>query len=172
MKIKLMTWMFCCLVLSLSAFAVEDSEKYRLFNSTTFVKNPLELRDPFKRKVNRSKKAKAKLEGFSSGIYSNVHNSLLNVSIEDIKVVGIIIGPERRAIVKIGGVPGTDPLNQDGSGGSIPGEVVYVKEGMRIGSDDAEIKAILPGGIVVVEKIRNVYDQDEYLETVIPVSDE
>ena len=46
----------------------------------------------------------------------------------------------------------------------------YIKEGMRIGTNSAEVKAILPGGIVLVEKIRNVYDLDEYLETVIPVS--
>jgi hypothetical protein len=35
-----------------------------------------------------------------------------------------------------------------------------------------DVKAILPGGIILVEKIRNVYDQDEYLETVLPVSSE
>ena len=43
---------------------------------------------------------------------------------------------------------------------------------MRLGRDNAEIKAILPGGIVVVEKIRNVYNQEEYLETIIPISTE
>ena len=51
-------------------------------------------------------------------------------------------------------------------------EVFYIKEGMKLGSSGAEVKAILPGGIVLVEKIRNVYDQDEYLETVIPISNE
>lgn len=167
MKFKLMTWMFC-LIFSSSPMAQAENSAYKLFNSTTYVKNPLDLRDPFKRKVNRSKKAKAKLEGFATGVYSNVHNSLGNVNIEDIKVVGIIIGPERRAIVKISSATNSDP-----SGGEVTSsDVIYVKEGMRVGFEDAEIKAILPGGIVIVEKIRNVYDQDEYLETVIPVSDE
>ena len=41
---------------------------------------------------------------------------------------------------------------------------------MKIGEDGAELKAILPGGIIVVEKIVNVYGQEEYLETVIPIS--
>ena len=50
--------------------------------------------------------------------------------------------------------------------------VYYIKEGMKLGENGAEVKAILPGGIVLVEKIRNVYDQDEYLETVIPVSND
>ena len=45
-----------------------------------------------------------------------------------------------------------------------------MREGMKLGLNNAEIKAILPGGIVLVEKIRNVYDEDEYLETILPVS--
>ena len=45
-----------------------------------------------------------------------------------------------------------------------------LKEGMSLGKNKAELKAILPGGIVLVEKFKNVYDQDEYLETIIPVS--
>ena len=51
-------------------------------------------------------------------------------------------------------------------------DTYLLKEGMRLGLDNAEIKAILPGGIVVVEKIRNVYNQEEYLETIIPISSE
>ncbi len=70
------------------------------------------------------------------------------------KVVGVLIGRERRAMVK------------SGDGGSI----IILKEGMKIGEDGAELKAILPGGIILVEKIVNVYGQEEYLETVIPIS--
>ena len=49
-------------------------------------------------------------------------------------------------------------------------EIYLLREGMKVGEDKSEIKAILPGGIVVVEKIRNIYEQDEYIETVIPFS--
>ena len=48
--------------------------------------------------------------------------------------------------------------------------VVILREGMKIGADQAELKAILPGGIILVEKITNVYGEEEYLETVIPIS--
>lgn len=58
-----------------------------------------------------------------------------------------------------------------GKGGA-SSDIYILKEGMKVGVDDAEVKAILPGGIVVVEKIVNVYDQQEYIETVIPVSAE
>ncbi|AYF43175.1 hypothetical protein BALOs_0154 [Halobacteriovorax sp. BALOs_7] len=50
-------------------------------------------------------------------------------------------------------------------------EVVIIKEGMKIGPDQVEVKAILPGGVVLVEKIINVYDEEEYLETILPLSD-
>jgi type IV pilus assembly protein PilP len=65
-----------------------------------------------------------------------------------------MIGKERRALAKVAG--GTDTF--------------IIKEGMKLGQNGAEVKAILPGGIVLVEKIVNVYDQEEYLETVLPVS--
>ena len=41
---------------------------------------------------------------------------------------------------------------------------------MKISHGEAEVKAILPGGVVIVEKIKNIYDQDEYLETILPIS--
>ena len=49
-------------------------------------------------------------------------------------------------------------------------QVIIIKEGSKLGPDNAEVKAILPGGIILVEKIVNVYGQEEYLETVVPIS--
>jgi hypothetical protein len=49
-------------------------------------------------------------------------------------------------------------------------KIIIFKEGAKIGAEAAELKAILPGGIVLVEKITNVYGEEEYLETVIPIS--
>lgn len=79
---------------------------------------------------------------------------LKDVVIADITVVGVLVGKDRRAVIKIGSRDGT----------------LLVKEGMLVGPDKAELKAILPGGIVLVEKIKNIYDDDEYIETIIPLS--
>jgi len=126
---------------------------YKLYRSNTNVKNPLELRDPFKRKISK-KKSQQQPKNQSNGYFTNINESIENKSVESLKIVGIMIGAERRAMAQIAG----------------EGSVLLVKEGMKIGPNGAEVKAILPGGIVLVEKIRNVYDQDEYLETVIPLS--
>lgn len=134
-----------------------ESGQYQLFKSKTFVKNPLDLRDPFKRKIMKKKSTQEKNQASLSGNYSNFNQNLDGLPIENLIVTGVIIGDERRAIVKL--------PNEKGEYTSY-----YIKEGMRIGMNNAEVKAILPGGIVLVEKIRNVYDLDEYLETVIPVS--
>lgn len=160
-----MRW-FILLVFCLSAaisFAEEETEQsgtaYSLFKSKTFVKNPLDLRDPFKRKVNKKKSSQGgKIHEL--GVYSNQGDSIDTKPVENIRIVGVMIGKERRAMAKI-------------STNNVLGkEVYYIKEGMKIGPNAAEVKAILPGGVVLVEKIRNVYDQDEYLETVLPLSSE
>lgn len=136
-----------------------------LFKGKTYLKNPMELRDPFKRKLNKKKSKGAGDSNLrENGIYSNINNNLENRSLENMKIVGVILGKERRAIAK----HSDDVAAADGSGTPL----YYLKEGMKVGENEAEVKAILPGGVVLVEKIKNVYDQDEYLETVIPVSGE
>lgn len=85
-----------------------------------------------------------------------------NVPLSKIRVVGILLGKERRAMAKIEG----------GGSGTQGGETFILKEGMKLGENQAELKAILPGGIVVVEKLKDVYDKDEFIETLIPVSPE
>lgn len=133
---------------------------FNLFKSKTYVKNPLDLRDPFKRRINKKKGQGNKDRLGTTGVYSNQLDTIENKPLESIRIVGVMVGKERRAMAKIlsGGKPGSD--------------VYYLKEGMKIGPNNAEVKAILPGGVVLVEKIRNVYDQDEYLETVLPLSSE
>ena len=148
---------FCSTVFS------EESGQFNLFKSKTYVKNPLELRDPFKRRINK-KKAQAsqnKTKNQLLGIYSNINNAIESKPIESIRIIGVVLGSDRRALAKVAGEEEGEKEN-----------VYYIKEGMKIGENGAEVKAILPGGIVLVEKIRNVYDQDEYLETVIPVSND
>lgn len=145
------------------AQAQEEDRQYTLFKSKTYVKNPLDLRDPFKRKIIKKKNDLMSKKNHLDGVYDNTNSSIENKPVESIKIVGIIIGPQRRAMAQIIG-------ETAGAGGEVP--TYYIKEGMKIGENGAEVKAILPGGIVLVEKIRNVYDQDEYLETVIPVSND
>lgn len=131
-----------------------DNKEFNLFKSKTYVKNPLDLRDPFKRKINKKKSQLKKNQ--NDGYFTNIVTAIDTKPVESIRVVGVMIGKERRAMAKVTG----------------ENDVYYLKEGMKVGPNGAEVKAILPGGIVLVEKIRNVYDQDEYLETVIPVSNE
>lgn len=148
-----------------SAFSQQESEsEFKLFKSKTYVKNPLELRDPFKRRINKKKSqaSQTKTQNQLLGIYSNLNYGIETKPIESIKIIGVVLGSERRAMAKVTGE----------EEGNKAGTIYYIKEGMKIGENNAEVKAILPGGIVLVEKIRNVYDQDEYLETVIPVSDD
>ena len=124
------------------------------------IKDPLELRDPFKRERRRGLR-----QGRQTGrmmVNNNFNNlpSIESISLDEIRIVGVLLGEKRRAIARI--------IDADGNNSSQ--DTYIIKEGMRLGLNKAEVKAILPGGVVLVEKIRNVYDQDEYIETVIPIT--
>lgn len=128
----------------------------------TTIKNPLDLRDPFKKKRRKLKKRKKNYGGYlTDGQYSNLP-TIQSFPVSQIRIVGVLLGNNRRAIAKIA----------QGNDGKYSNETYMIREGMKIGENDAELRAIVPGGIVLVEKIRNVYDQDEYIETIIPVSSE
>lgn len=128
------------------------------FNNKTKIDNPFNLRDPFKAPGTKTE-GKKEGRGFyisGKGQYSNISDTNFHdISISSLKVVGVLIGKERRALV---------------NNGEKGAKVIILKEGMKIGPEQAELKAILPGGIVLVEKIVNVYGEEEYLETVIPIS--
>ena len=143
------------ILITVGAFAAPVDPLSNFFRDKTKIEKPFELRDPFKAPQSKSEKAKEK-EGYytsGNGQYSNIKEETVS-SVESLKVVGVLIGRERRAMVKDGEKAG----------------IIILKEGMKIGDDGAELKAILPGGIILVEKIVNVYGQEEYLETVIPIS--
>jgi Tfp pilus assembly protein PilP len=144
--------LFVCTLFIIPNFALAKLED--LFEGMTSIENPFELRDPFKRPLKkRAKKGKKVLGKTKKGVYSNIQQ-IGEVKLEDLVIVGVLIGKERRAIVKVGTKP--NPY--------------IIKEGMKLGRNDAEIKAIVPGGIILVEKVTNIYGEDEYLETVIPIS--
>ncbi|WPU65539.1 hypothetical protein [Peredibacter starrii] len=160
-----MNWILLLLmILSVGAFAAPAKKIDKMFDSKTKIENPFELRDPFKApQSSRTESGKDKKEGFyvsGKGQYSNIGDVALDqINVADIRLVGVLIGKERRALVS---------TSKDGKDSK--GPVIILKEGMKIGPDSAELKAILPGGIVLVEKIVNVYGEEEYLETVIPIS--
>lgn len=152
------TLCFIIFFFSVGAAAAPKNTLEDFFKDKTRIENPLELRDPFKSPQSRGQQRRQTGNPYRQGenTYSNVTQENLRAwNIYELRVVGVMIGKERRAII---------------TRGQAAGNVVVVKEGMTIGPDNAEVKAILPGGIILVEKIINVYGQEEYLETVVPIS--
>ena len=120
----------------------------------TGIENPMELRDPFKSPSSQLQ-ATSRTPGNSIKENPEILN-LEEVPLEQITVVATLLGSERRAHIKVG----DDPSHR------------LIKEGDLLGPNKAEVKTIHLAGIVLVEKFINTYDQEEYLETVIPVSSE
>lgn len=141
--------LLCSLLSANSVWAQDNIERF--FKDKTKLENPLELRDPFRAPVVKFKK-----ESKSDRANQDPEELLQSVNVADIRVQGVLVGKERRALVKFN------------SNDKMP--AVIIKEGYRIGPDRVEVKAILPGGVILVEKMINVYGQEEYLETVIPIS--
>tara|TARA_R110000868_G_scaffold55424_8_gene172371 strand:+ start:34440 stop:34925 length:486 start_codon:yes stop_codon:yes gene_type:complete len=146
-----------------SASQAAEKKLPEFFKRTkTNITNPFEMRDPFKRKAVKLKSTSTKDYKLDKTIFSNLP-TLDGVPLDQIKITGVILGDERRAIAKIASEQTTA-----GAAGDI--QTYIIKEGMKLGFNQAEVKAILPGGIVLVEKIKNVYDQEEYIETIMPVT--
>jgi len=163
---KLIYLIFCFLLCATARSQDNLASELDFFGgeSKTNIRNIQELRDPFRRPLVRSRQRTIQ-RGPRTSFIENVP-SIEGVPLNLVRIVGVLLGEERRAIAKV--VRGIDE-----SGGGVErfdDETFILKEGMKIGENRAEIKAILPGGIVLVEKIRNIYDQDEYLETIIPLT--
>lgn len=125
-------------------------------DAKTTIRDPFNLRDPFKREKEafvRKKKNYGKLVDSS---FSNLP-TIDGLKLSEIRIVGVLLGKTRRAIAK-------STLRERKN------QTYIIKEGMKIGENQAEVKAILPGGVVLLERIVSVYDQDEYLETILPIS--
>ena len=133
-----------------SAQESSQDEDVIVFGGKTSIKNPMELRDPFKAPVVEAgkKTEDARREGF----FSNLSDPD-EVSLNDIKILGVVVGKNRRAVANSAGK-----------------ENFILKEGMTIQGGKVELKAIIPGGVIFVEQITNIYGQTEYLETIVPIS--
>jgi type IV pilus assembly protein PilP len=145
------------LSISVGAWSAPANQNGRnFFKDKTTIDNPFNLRDPFKAPQLKSdiKKTGRGFKITGKGEYSNINEtSLERLNLQALKVVGVLIGKERRAMVTTDGT-----------------KITILKEGMKLGPEMVELKAILPGGIVLVEKMVNVYGEEEFLETVIPIS--
>ena len=151
-----MNWLVSVLLLVSNVSLASD-----FFKDKSSLEDPFSLRDPFDEPKSMQPKEMPKLyEETRDGSYTNLPNleALTDITLDKIIVTGIIFGKKRRAFVKI------DKLNTRDQ------QSYILKEGMIIGSNEAELKAILPNGIVLVEKLINVYGEEEYLETVIPIT--
>ncbi len=145
------------LVFSSTGLAQVDRSAKNFFKDKTKIDNPFNLRDPFKAPLlkGEGKRSGRGFEITGKGQYSNISEAPLEqLNVSNLKVLGVLIGKERRAMVSSGE----------------KSRVLILKEGMKIGPEGTELKAILPGGIVLVEKIVNVYGEEEFLETVVPIS--
>ena len=143
-------FIFVLLIFSVKSHAKKEVRDF--FKGISEIKNPFDLRDPFRTPFVKKKFSFLKKKKLSRKM--SIEETLKQAPVTTISVVGILVGKDRRAVLKIKGEEGT----------------FIAREGMIIGKDRAELKAILPGGIVLVEKIKNVYDDDEYIETIIPIS--
>ena len=132
-----------------------------IFKLTTKLKDPHSLRDPFKSPYHRQIEAKEEKKGdkakfrIENGVFTDKPD-ISKVSVDQIEIVGVLVGKDRRAMARVAGEKNINYI---------------LREGMSIG-DKSEIKAILPGGVVVVEKFINVYGQEEFLESILPVISE
>jgi Tfp pilus assembly protein PilP len=124
-----------------------------IFEKHTSIKKPFELRDPFQPPKLETKGQTERKKRFS-GIWDYEQRLESDVKIEEIKITGVLIGKNRRVLIQT--KAGKKPFT--------------FKEGETIGPNGPVIKAILPGGIILVEQIENIYGEPEYIETVIPIS--
>jgi Tfp pilus assembly protein PilP len=148
--------MLLLLIFKISVVQAQASlKRNNIFKDKTTIENPFDLRDPFRPPIIRSERKQGRQDkaGLRDGTYTNI-STMGDIDIDKMRIVGVMVGKERRALARVEG----------------KSDVFVLREGMRLGRDNAELKAIHPGGIIFVEKLVNVYGEEEYLETVIPIS--
>ena len=140
------------LILFILSFSAQAKLEDLFSDRKDIIEKPFELRDPFQAPKFKSKGTARRQKEFNGNFERNIKKLDKQVSIDKIEIVGVLIGKDRRVMIR-------------------EGQTVYtLKEGERLGVNGPEIKAILAGGIILVEEIVNIYDEPEYIETVIPIS--
>jgi len=145
MKVSI-SLIFCLLLMSSLSFAKLEN----LFDEHTTIAKPFSLRDPFEGPKFKSE-SKERRDNRVSGIRDDEPKLATDVDLNNLNITGVLIGKERRVLIDVGG------------------KVYKFKEEEFLGPNGPRIKAILPGGIILVEQITNIYGEAEYIETVIPI---
>lgn len=156
-RLLILTFLF-----SMNCYSQNRGVGKNFFRDITKIENPFGLRDPFKSPLKqKTSKRLTKKGGYveKNTFVNRARVDYKAIRLNKLRIVGVIVGPNRRALAK-------HPSYQS----SQSDNVFIIKEGEILGPDKAVLKAILPGGVIFVEKIINVYGQEEYLETVIPIS--
>lgn len=152
MKISLSSLLFIIFLPSL-ALAAPPADIEETFKEMSEIEEPFKLKDPFQAPKLKKPEKREATTPIRNGVYDNMPQ-IGRPELKDIQVTGVLVGPSRRAFIKIKG----------------RSETFTIKEGSLLGENNAVVKAILPGGLILVEKVTNIYGQTEYLETVIPIS--
>lgn len=140
------------LLISLIYFDFACASKLEtMFDKYTTIPKPFELRDPFQKPSLKSKSKQRRDQGIK-GVWNEEEKFNGNFDIDKIQITGLLIGKQRRVLIKING------------------KDYKFKEDESIGRGGPKIKAILPGGIILVEQVNNIYGEPEYIETVVPIS--
>lgn len=150
-KVLMITFLFALPVVEIYSQSLD-------LNSARSIRDPFKVK--YRKKFGQKRTRREKFKGFTNKLSTD------NLRIDRLRVTGIFMGKNPRAIVTE-----VEGKANENNGAAARREVVIIKEGMKIGPDQVEVKAILPGGVVLVEKIINVYDEEEYLETILPLSD-
>lgn len=148
--------------ISFAQVSAEDKDTPpTILRNKTSIENPMSLRDPFKSPIFKKIDNSQKVEGgvIRDGVYTNMGSPQF-LTLNGIKILGVVVGQDRRAVA----------TNKDSGGTTVKKETYLLREGMTIQNGKVELKAIIPGGVIFVEKITNVYGQTEYLETIVPIS--
>ena len=116
-----------------------------IFDGLTKLEKPFSLRDPFQSPKFKSERNKKSVQR-ASGVLDNIPKLESDFSLERLKITGVLIGKERRVFINSGGKSNFS-----------------LKEGDSFGRGGPEIKAIMPGGVILVEKIKNIDVEDEFI---------
>lgn len=128
-------------------FLISSFSLANFFSGKTEIEKPFQLRDPFLApKMSGGKFIKSPRKVLNK-------YDLENLKLSDIKLSGIFIGENRSVVLRT----------------KFGNKTIALKEGDKIDDGKVELKAIMPFGIVFLEKIKNIYDDFEYTETVISI---
>ena len=89
----------------------------KFFLDKTDIKSPLRLRDPFKPPLAKIKKERRSQQVVEKDYYTNLtSDDLSKLELSKLKIIGVVIGNERRAVADIG-----------------KDKQIVLKEGMKVG---------------------------------------